>query len=61
MIRVLAKALRLFEGDARAAHEWLLTPAPALAGELPLRLARTARGSREVEALIDRLEHGVLT
>lgn len=59
--RVFAKALELFEGDARAARNWFQTPARALGGELPIRLARTDLGSREVEALIDRLEHGVLT
>jgi putative toxin-antitoxin system antitoxin component (TIGR02293 family) len=59
--RVFAKALGLFEGDAGAARDWFHTPARALGGELPIRLARTDLGSREVEALIDRLEHGVLT
>lgn len=59
--RVFARALELFEGDAEAARNWFQTPARALGGELPIRLARTDLGSREVESLIDRLEHGVLT
>jgi putative toxin-antitoxin system antitoxin component (TIGR02293 family) len=59
--RVFAKALDLFEGDRPAAQNWLRTPAIALGGERPIRLARTDVGSREVEALIDRIEHGVLT
>jgi len=59
--RVFARALELFEGDVRAARDWFHTPARALGGERPIRLARTDLGSREVEALIDRLEHGVLT
>lgn len=59
--RVFAKALELFEGDAQAARNWFHTPARALGNERPIRLARTDLGSREVEALIYRLEHGVLT
>jgi putative toxin-antitoxin system antitoxin component (TIGR02293 family) len=59
--RVFAKALELFEGDVSAARNWFRTPARALGGERPIRLARTDLGSREVEALIDRLEQGVLT
>jgi putative toxin-antitoxin system antitoxin component (TIGR02293 family) len=49
--RVFAKALGLFEGDAEA----------ALGGERPIAFARTDLGTQEVEAFIDRLEHGVLT
>jgi len=59
--RVFAKALELFEGDSSAARRWFYTPAKALGGERPIALARTDLGSREVDALIDRLEHGVLT
>jgi putative toxin-antitoxin system antitoxin component (TIGR02293 family) len=59
--RVFGKALELFEGDAAAARRWLSTPLKALRGERPLALARTDLGSREVEAVIDRLEQGVLT
>jgi putative toxin-antitoxin system antitoxin component (TIGR02293 family) len=58
---VFAKALELFEGDAEAARRWLYTPAKALGGERPIAFARTDLGTREVEALIDRLEQGVLT
>ncbi len=59
--RVFGRALELFEGDAAAARRWLATPQRALAGERPLDLARTDVGAREVEALVERLEHGVLT
>jgi len=59
--RVFAKALELFEGDAGQARTWLSDPQRALGGERPLVLARTDLGAREVEALADRLEHGVLT
>lgn len=59
--RVFAKALDLFEGDAAGARAWLSGPQRALGGERPLVLARTDLGAREVEALAERLEHGVLT
>src|SRR5688572_18598203 len=39
--RVFAKALDLFEGDAQAATNWFHTPARALGGEPPIRLAQT--------------------
>lgn len=59
--RLFGKALELFEGDPEAARRWLKTSSRALGGKRPITLARTDLGSREVEALIDRLEHGVLT
>ena len=59
--RLFAKALELFEGDVHAARTWFQTPAKALGGESPFRLAQTDLGAREVETLIDRLEQGVLT
>ena len=59
--RVFAKTLDLFEGDAEAAKQWFYAPARALGGKRPLDFARTDLGTREVEALIDRLEQGVLT
>lgn len=52
-------ATELFEGDLRQARRWLETPQPGLGGEVPLRLAETGVGAREVERLIARLEHGV--
>lgn len=59
--RVFAKALELFEGDAPAAGAWLEQKQPALGGAVPLTLARTELGSREVELLIERLEQGVFS
>jgi putative toxin-antitoxin system antitoxin component (TIGR02293 family) len=58
--RLFGRALELFESDAPAARGWLRSPQPALGGAVPLKLARTGLGEREVEALIGRLEHGVL-
>ena len=57
--RLFAKALDLFEGDTAAARRWLLSPQSALGGHVPLEIAKAEVGAREVETLIDRLEHGV--
>ncbi|MCX6026476.1 MAG: DUF2384 domain-containing protein [Chloroflexi bacterium] len=57
--RVLDAAVELFEGDRRAAVEWLQSPNRAIGGEAPLEMARTEIGAREVESVIGRLEHGV--
>lgn len=51
----------LFEGDAVAARNWLLTPQVGLGGEIPLEFVSTEVGAREVENLIGRLEYGVVT
>lgn len=59
--RLFGKTLQLFEGDRDAATEWLTTTQPALGGTLPLELARTEVGAREVEQLVGRLEHGVFS
>jgi putative toxin-antitoxin system antitoxin component (TIGR02293 family) len=57
--RIFDLAVDLFEGDADAAREWLETPLRALGDEVPLDLASTDAGAREVESLITRLDHGV--
>jgi putative toxin-antitoxin system antitoxin component (TIGR02293 family) len=57
--RVFGRALELFEGDAAGATDWLLSSQPALGGLAPIDAAETEIGSREVEDLIGRLEHGV--
>jgi len=57
--RLFGKTLELFEGDRDAATEWLTTAQPALGGTIPLDVARTEVGAREVERLVGRLEHGV--
>ena len=58
---LFGKILELFEGDRDAATEWLTTAQPALGGTVPLDLARSEVGSREVERLVGRLEHGVFS
>jgi len=59
--RLFGRALELFEGDAAAARAWLSSAQPALGGVVPLSVARTELGAREVENLIGRLEHGVFS
>jgi putative toxin-antitoxin system antitoxin component (TIGR02293 family) len=57
--RVVASALALFDGDRDAALEWLGKPQLAFGGAIPLEMAQTEIGAREVETLAYRLEHGV--
>jgi putative toxin-antitoxin system antitoxin component (TIGR02293 family) len=59
--RIASRAADMFEGDVEAAVRWLRAPAKALGGERPILFGRTDAGAREVEALIHRLEHGVLS
>jgi putative toxin-antitoxin system antitoxin component (TIGR02293 family) len=59
--RVFGRAIELFGGDATAARRWLSTPQAVLGGAVPLDLAKTEVGSREVEAAIGRIEHGVFS
>lgn len=59
--RVVADAIRLFEGDEIAARRWLDLQGAALAGRAPIDCVATEHGARLVEDLIGRLEHGVFT
>jgi putative toxin-antitoxin system antitoxin component (TIGR02293 family) len=56
---IFEQAVRLFEGDVKAAVAWLRSPKRALAYTAPLTYARTEIGARQVEDLIGRLEQGV--
>ena len=58
--RLYAIAAEVLE-DPEAAARWMKTPQRALAGAVPLHLARTDVGTRAVEALLGRMEHGVYT
>jgi len=59
--RVYARALDLFAGDRDAAVRWLTQRKHTLGDAIPLELARTDAGAREIEATIDRIEQGVYT
>lgn len=58
--RVFAATVELFDGDEAAARRWLSSACTGLGGARPIDVARTDVGTREVEALIGRLEHGVV-
>jgi putative toxin-antitoxin system antitoxin component (TIGR02293 family) len=55
------RCVELFEGDVASAVQWLATPQRTLENRTPLQYARTEIGTREVENLIGRLEHGVFS
>ena len=59
--RLFARSKDLFDGDEQAARLWLMSPNRALGGAVPLEIAKTEVGAREVENIIGRLEHGVFT
>jgi putative toxin-antitoxin system antitoxin component (TIGR02293 family) len=57
--RLLRVRRQAAEALGEAAEIWLTEPNPALGGEIPIRMARTDIGAREVEAVLGRLAHGV--
>jgi putative toxin-antitoxin system antitoxin component (TIGR02293 family) len=59
--RIFGKALELYEGDYKSARVWLARGQVGLGGARPLDLVKSEVGAREVEALIGRLEHGVIS
>lgn len=59
--RLLAQSFELFEGNKVAAIRWFTSPNRALGNKVPIEVAATEIGAREVEDLIGRLEHGVFT
>lgn len=58
LLRVVTMARRVFEDDALA-DEWLRSPNPGLADLVPIQMAATDLGGREVEAALGRIEQGV--
>jgi len=58
LLRVVTAAREVFE-DAALADEWLRSPNPALGDLIPIQMARTDIGGREVEAVLTRIAHGV--
>ncbi|HLM60946.1 MAG TPA: antitoxin Xre/MbcA/ParS toxin-binding domain-containing protein, partial [Pyrinomonadaceae bacterium] len=59
--RLLAQTFELFEGNEEAGIRWFTSPNRALGGQSPIEVAATETGTREVENLIGRLEHGIFT
>jgi putative toxin-antitoxin system antitoxin component (TIGR02293 family) len=58
--RLFSIATDVLEQEEAAVH-WLKSPQRSLGGAIPLELASTDVGSRAVEALLGRMEHGVYT
>ena len=54
----LARGLFVTHENTR---QWLNTELPALNSRTPLDFARTEQGAREVENLIGRIEHGIVS
>jgi putative toxin-antitoxin system antitoxin component (TIGR02293 family) len=59
LARIAALAVGVF-GTEEKASTWLRRPNRALDNELPLRLLDTDVGSRQIEDILGRLEHGVV-
>ena len=60
MARIAARATEVF-GDTEKAALWLHRSNRALGGHPPLGLVRTDLGSRQVEQVLGRIEHGVIS
>lgn len=58
--RLSALAEQVLE-DRERAREWLRSPQIGLNERVPLELMRTEAGAREIEDLLIRIEHGVLS
>ncbi len=57
LLRVTETAEKAF-GDAEFARKYLNLPNPALKGRIPIEMAETDAGAREVEAALSRFAHG---
>lgn len=60
LARLYALAEEVLEGGEQA-RDWLRSPQVGLNHRVPLDLVRTEAGAREVESLLVRIEHGVLS
>ena len=60
VLRMIDEAETTF-GDHAKAHAWLRRPSKLLDGEAPLDRLDTDFGTRQVEAILGRIEHGLAT
>ncbi len=60
VVRIIAAAEETF-GSQEKASLWLRRPSNALQGDAPISLLDTTEGSREVEDLLARIDHGLAT
>jgi putative toxin-antitoxin system antitoxin component (TIGR02293 family) len=58
ILRVIEQAEHAF-GDVQKARTWLRRPTAALSDHAPLDLLDTDIGTRQVETLLGRIEHGI--
>jgi len=58
LMRIIDEAEATF-GDTAKAHTWLRRPTPLLDGETPLNRLDTDIGTRQVEAMLGRIAHGL--
>jgi putative toxin-antitoxin system antitoxin component (TIGR02293 family) len=58
LLRMIEEAETTF-GDRAKAHAWLRRPTALLDGEAPLDRLDTDIGTRQVEAILGRIEHGL--
>jgi putative toxin-antitoxin system antitoxin component (TIGR02293 family) len=57
LVRITEEANRIF-GDTDFAREWLNLPNPVLKGRIPIELAETDSGARDVEAALTHIAYG---
>jgi len=60
LARIAAQAVSVLGSDEKAAT-WLRRPNRALNGEAPLALIDTDLGARQIEDVLGRIEHGVVS
>jgi putative toxin-antitoxin system antitoxin component (TIGR02293 family) len=60
LLRVTEAAIKAF-GDVDFARRYLSLPVPVLGDKIPLELAETDAGAREVEAALGRFMHGIIS
>ncbi|MBI2366855.1 MAG: DUF2384 domain-containing protein [Deltaproteobacteria bacterium] len=58
-VRLMHRAAAIFNNDRAAAKTWMTTRQRGLGGAVPLELAGTEIGAREVEDALGRIEDGV--
>jgi putative toxin-antitoxin system antitoxin component (TIGR02293 family) len=58
VVRTLAAAEETF-GSQQKASLWLRRPTRALGGDAPIQLLDTSEGTKEVEDLLHRIDHGL--
>ena len=57
---ILMRALEVF-GESERALEWMRESNPALQNQTPIRAIQTGTGRREVEQILGRIQHGVIS